>query len=57
MDSSRVRQRTKEKKKFQRSNIENKMEYGGDHKEEYCGEKICPKKIYINILVIYTTNG
>ena len=39
MDSSRVRQKEKEKKKFQRSNIENKMEYGGDYKEGYCGER------------------
>ena len=58
MDSSRVRQKEKEKKKFQRSNIENKMEYGGDYKEGYCGErKFSLKKKNINILVIYTTNG
>ena len=38
MDSSRVRQRGK-KKKNQRSNLENKMEYGGDYKEGYCGER------------------
>ena len=49
MDSSRVRQREKEKKKFQRSNIENKMEYGGDYKEGYCGERKVALKIYIYI--------
>ena len=54
MDSSRVRQKEKEKKKFQRSNIENKMEYGGDYKEGYCGErKFALKKKYKHISDIH----
>ena len=39
---------------MQRSNIENKMEYGGDYKEGYCGErKFALKKLYKHISDIH----